>query len=228
MIQICLFKKKKHNKVKNHHRPLRLGSSSHPKSLMVPELVFSVQRQWFPKKSDRNVVCHSPKLKLRKFPFLAPLSLRWKWCTENENLEIHARVRLPLCYLLRDFCVVVLLSFNYEQGLSEQDEEPDGQRPPPPRPLKYVSVVMWFLEGPCSLNFPNELCTGMSQPEMTKTGCFQEFKRNLAATAFYSRIPLLYMASYRRWVLLNVYYFFKCIPKHEKIHHLRMSFSSET
>lgn len=130
--------------------------------------------------------------------------LFWRHFHLDENVALKmktwkfTRVRLPLCYLLRDFCVVVLLSFNYEQGLSEQDEEPDGQRPPPPRPLKYVSVVMWFLEGPCSLDFPNELCTGMSQPEMTKTGCFQEFKRNLAATAFYSRIPLLYMASYRR------------------------------
>lgn len=77
---------------------------------MVPELGFSVQRQWFPKKSDRNVVCHSPKLKLRKFPFLASLSLKWKCWTENEKLQMHARVRLPLCYLVRDFCVAVLLS----------------------------------------------------------------------------------------------------------------------
>lgn len=86
---------------------------------MVPELGFSVQRQWFPKKSDRNVVCHSPKLKLRKFPFLASLSLKWKCWTENEKLQMHARVRLPLCYLVRDFCVAVLLSFTYARRVSQ-------------------------------------------------------------------------------------------------------------
>lgn len=150
--------------------------------------------------------------------------LNWKWKTANACESLPSPL-LPRTWLL---CGRFAQLHLRAQGLSEQDAEPDWQRLPPPRPLNCVSVVMRFLEEPCSLNFPNELCTGMSQPEMTKMGCFQEFKGNLAATAFCSRIPLLYMASYRRWVLLNVYYFFTRTPKHEKIHHLRTSFSSET
>lgn len=54
----------KHIKVKTSSDSLLLGRSSHWKSFMVPEFDFSMQRQWLPKKSDKNMVWHSQRTPL--------------------------------------------------------------------------------------------------------------------------------------------------------------------
>lgn len=168
-------------------------------------------------------------IKLRKFPFLASLSLKWKCWTENEKLQMHARVRLPLCYLVRDLCVAVFLSFTYARRVSQSRMRSLTDSACLPRgPWTVFRWWCGFWKNPAASTFQTSYAQECHSQRWQKMGCFQEFKGNLAATAFCSRIPLLYMASYRRWVLLNVYYFFTRTPKHEKTHHLRTSFSSET
>lgn len=64
-----------------------------------------MRRQWFPKQSDKNTVWHPQTLILRKFPFLVPLSLKWKSYTENELMlgnsqKISPSPLLPITWLL--------------------------------------------------------------------------------------------------------------------------------
>lgn len=181
---------------------------------MVPELGFSVQRQWFPKKSDRNVVCHSPKLKPRKFPFLAPLSLKWKCSTENEKLQIHAMGRLPLCYLLRDFCVAVLL--NCAQGLSEQDASLSDSARLPRGPRTMFRWWRGFWKNPAASTFQTSSAQECHSQRWQKQAVFKSSREIWQLQLFILEFHFF------TWHLIEGEYywmsiiFFKRTPKHEK------------
>ena len=123
-----------------------------------------------------------------------------------------ARVLLPLCYLPRDLCVV-FAHLTLGDGPLTCHTEVTAQTAEKP-----VQSGSQSPESPAgALLTRRALLTGMSQPEVTNMGSFEECHRNVAALAFYSRFPqLLHMASYRNDYWRNIYNFFKCIPRHEK------------
>lgn len=198
---IFFLKKKdlqKDNKVKNNLRPFRLGRPSHRQLFMVPELEFSLQRQWSPKKSWQKYGWHSQKLELRKFPFPVPFLPQWKCYSESE-LEL-GKVTQESSFPFvtrRDFWVVFA-----------QLRPGDGPLPCLTE-LTANTAEKPLQSGPCGLAPPRRaLPTGMSHPEVTKMGSFGECHINLAALAFYSRFPhLLHVASYRNYYWRNIHYF---------------------
>lgn len=195
---------------------------------MVPELGFSVQRQWFPKKSDRNVVCHSPKLSSENLLF-------WRHFHLNENV---AR-KMKTWKFTREFAFPFVISYvtSVWSFCSASATSRISQRRMRSLidsvclPCGPWNIFRWwcgFWKNPAASSFQTSYAQGCHSQRWQKRAVFKSSREIWQLQLFILEFHFF------TWHLIEGEYywmsiiFFKCIPKHEKIHHLRTSFSSET
>lgn len=135
---------------------------------MVPEFDFSTQRQWFPKKNDKNRVWHFQELQNIPFSgatFTYVKIWHWKWTNTGKFTDDPSSS--VIC------CVTCVWSAYTMSRISECRAEA-----PCPCTCLHHSTSATVRR---YRHIPRGLC---AQPEMAKMGCFSDLGSRLAAFSF--------------------------------------------